>query len=146
MTTHKSGSERAAREAALIMLVDDYVDNREVYAHYLRYKGYRVEEAEDGHQALEKASRHRPDLIVMDLALPGLDGWEATRRLKSDPLTQGIPVIALTGHAMEGQSERAKAAGCDAFVVKPCEPSHLEARIRTLLEPGPGRPGSRRRG
>ena len=142
----KRGAEKAGREAALIMLVDDYVDNREVYAHYLRYKGYRVEEAEDGHQALEKASRYLPDLIVMDLALPGLDGWEATRRLKSDPQTSGIPVIALTGHAMDGQSERARAAGCDAFVVKPCEPSDLEARIRSLLAAlaEPGRPGSRR--
>jgi CheY-like chemotaxis protein len=144
----KGGGEKAAESSPLVMLVDDYVDNREVYAHYLRYKGYRVEEAEDGHQALEKAARYQPDLIVMDLALPGLDGWEATRRLKSDPQTRGIPVIALTGHAMEGQSDRAKAAGCDAFVVKPCEPSHLEARIRSLLATHAegGRPGSRRRG
>jgi two-component system cell cycle response regulator DivK len=148
MTTHKRGSDGAGTDSALIMLVDDYVDNREVYAHYLRYKGYRVEEAEDGHQALEKASRFRPDLIVMDLALPGLDGWEATRRLKSDPETKSIPVIALTGHAMEGQSERARAAGCDAFVVKPCEPSQLEARIRSLLSApaSSAPPGSRRRG
>jgi two-component system, cell cycle response regulator DivK len=147
MTAPRKGRDKPDEAGALIMLVDDYVDNREVYAHYLRYKGYRVEEAEDGHQALEKAVRHRPDLIVMDLALPGLDGWEATRRLKGDPQTRDIPVIALTGHAMEGQSDRARAAGCDAFVVKPCEPSQLEVHIRSLLSPPEGgRSGSRRRG
>jgi two-component system cell cycle response regulator DivK len=147
MTPPRKGRDKPEQDGALIMLVDDYVDNREVYAHYLRYKGYRVEEAEDGHQALEKAARYRPDLIVMDLALPGLDGWEATRRLKGDPQTREIPVIALTGHAMEGQSDRAKAAGCDAFVVKPCEPSQLENHIRALLASRPDGPrGKTRRG
>jgi two-component system, cell cycle response regulator DivK len=147
MTPPRKGRDKPEQDGALIMLVDDYVDNREVYAHYLRYKGYRVEEAEDGHQALEKAARYRPDLIVMDLALPGLDGWEATRRLKGDPQTREIPVIALTGHAMEGQSDRAKAAGCDAFVVKPCEPSQLETHIRALLASRPDGPrGKTRRG
>jgi two-component system, cell cycle response regulator DivK len=140
--------ENDGKGAALIMLVDDYVDNREVYAHYLRFKGYRVEEAEDGLQALEKAQRLRPDLIIMDLALPGLDGWEATRRLKAAEKTRAIPVIALTGHALEGQAERARAAGCDDFVTKPCEPIQLEARIRTLLQraAGTGRAARRRRG
>jgi CheY-like chemotaxis protein len=135
------------RSGALVMLVDDYADNREAYALYLRYKGYEVEEAEDGHQALDRAFKRRPDLIVMDLSLPGLDGWEATRRLKQDPRTRGIPVIVLTGHALEGQSESARAAGCDAFITKPCEPSILEAAIRkTLDRPETSSRGGRSRG
>jgi two-component system cell cycle response regulator DivK len=120
----------------LVMLVDDYADNREAYALYLRFKGYRVEEAEDGRQALERAFKNRPDLIVMDLSLPGLDGWQATRTLKQDRRTRDIPVIALTGHALEGQSESARAAGCDAFITKPCEPNVLEAAIRKILDEG----------
>ena len=133
-------------EKPLVLLVDDYADNREAYALYLRFKGYRVEEAEDGHEALERAFENRPDLIVMDLSLPGLDGWEATRTLKQDRRTRDVPVIALTGHALEGQSESARAAGCDAFITKPCEPNVLEAAIRKVLddsEPGP-RNGRRR--
>ncbi len=132
-------ASRASRHAGgasspLVLLVDDYADNREAYALYLRFKGYRVEEAEDGRQALQKAFANLPDLIVMDLSLPGLDGWEATRTLKQEPRTRGIPVIALTGHALEGQSEAARAAGCDGFITKPCEPSTLEATIRKVLE------------
>jgi two-component system, cell cycle response regulator DivK len=129
----------------LVMLVDDYADNREAYALYLRYRGYRVEEAEDGHQALERAFRNRPDLIVMDLSLPGLDGWQATRTLKKDRRTRDIPVIALTGHALEGQSESARAAGCDAFITKPCEPNVLEAAIRKILDNAEAKPTGRRR-
>jgi two-component system cell cycle response regulator DivK len=131
----------------LVMLVDDYADNREAYALYLRYKGYRVAEAEDGRQALEQAFKSRPDLIVMDLSLPGLDGWEATRTLKQDRRTRDIPVIALTGHALEGQSESARAAGCDAFITKPCEPNVLEAAIRKILDNAEAiTKGGRRRG
>src|SRR5262245_5164584 len=131
----------------LVMLVDDYADNREAYALYLRYRGYRVAEAEDGRQALEQAFKNRPDLIVMDLSLPGLDGWQATRTLKGDPRTRDIPVIALTGHALEGQSESARAAGCDAFITKPCEPNVLEAEIRRILDNAVTDPkGGKRRG
>ena len=131
----------------LVMLVDDYADNREAYALYLRYKGYRVAEAEDGHQALEQAFKSRPDLIVMDLSLPGLDGWEATRTLKQDRRTRDIPIIALTGHALEGQSESARAAGCDAFITKPCEPNVLETAIRKILDNSEADTrGGRRRG
>jgi two-component system, cell cycle response regulator DivK len=130
----------------LVLLVDDYADNREAYALYLRFKGYRVEEAEDGHEALERAFQTRPDLIVMDLSLPGLDGWEATRTLKQDRRPRDVPVIALTGHALEGQSESARAAGCDAFITKPCEPNVLEAEIRRILDDAPlgSRIGKRR--
>jgi two-component system, cell cycle response regulator DivK len=117
----------------LVLLVDDYPDNRDIYVQFLTYSGLRVEEAENGHQALDKAFGLRPDVIVMDLSLPGLDGWEATRRLKQDPRTRDIPVIALTGHALAGHSKVALDAGCDAFITKPCLPERLLDEIRAIL-------------
>jgi CheY-like chemotaxis protein len=119
---------------ALILLVDDFVDNREMYAVYLNHSGFEVAEAGNGHDALQQAFSLLPDLIVMDLSLPGLDGWEATRRLKDDARTRHIPVLALTSHAMEGFSEGARAAGCDGFVTKPCLPEQLVAEIRAMLD------------
>jgi CheY-like chemotaxis protein len=119
-----------------ILLVDDFPDNREMYALYLEYAGFEVAEAATGYEALTQAFAQIPDLIVMDLSLPGLDGWEATRRLKSDPRTSQIPVLALTGHALDGYSQGARDAGCDAFVTKPCLPEELAAEIRTLLGAG----------
>jgi CheY-like chemotaxis protein len=129
---------------ALVLLVDDYADNRDIYAQFLLYAGLRVEEAENGHQALEKAFALSPDVIIMDLALPGLDGWEATRRLKSDARTRRIPVIALTGHALAGHSQGALEAGCDLFLTKPCLPERLLEEILALLDrrqPGPAATG-----
>jgi CheY-like chemotaxis protein len=124
----------------LVLIVDDFEDNREMYTQYLRFIGYRVAEAVDGHDALAKADSLHPDVIVMDLSLPGLDGWEATRRLKADARTRDIPVIALTGHALAGHAEGARDAGCDAFVTKPCIPADLEAEIRRILgSSGPSR-------
>jgi two-component system cell cycle response regulator DivK len=117
----------------LILVVDDFLDNRQMYAEYLAFSGLRVEEAENGHEALEKAFAMLPDLIVMDLSLPGIDGWEATRRLKADPRTKGIPVIALTGHALAGHSKGAMDAGCDAFITKPCLPERLLEEVRKTL-------------
>jgi two-component system, cell cycle response regulator DivK len=119
--------------STLVLLVDDYPDNRDIYVQFLTYSGLQVEEAENGHQALEKAFTLRPDVIVMDLSLPGLDGWEATRRLKRDPRTREIPVIALTGHALAGYSKGALDAGCDAFITKPCLPERLLEEIRAIL-------------
>jgi two-component system cell cycle response regulator DivK len=119
--------------STLVLLVDDYPDNRDIYVQFLTYSGLRVEEAENGHQALEKAFTLRPDVIVMDLSLPGLDGWEATRRLKRDPRTREIPVIALTGHALAGHSKGALDAGCDAFITKPCLPERLLEEVRAIL-------------
>jgi CheY-like chemotaxis protein len=139
----KAGPTRAAAKApalgggkggSLVLVVDDFHDNREMYTQYLSFAGYRVAEAVDGEDALAKARGLLPDVIVMDLSLPRLDGWEATRRLKKDPLTAAIPVIALTGHAMGGHAEGAMEAGCDAFVTKPCVPSDLETRVREILE------------
>lgn len=122
------------REPPLVLIVDDFRDNREMYAEYFQFAGFRTEEAANGLEALEKAFSLLPDLIVMDLSLPELDGWEATRRLKRDEKTSHIPVIALTGHALKSHSRVSKEAGCDSFVTKPCLPSALIAEVRRLLE------------
>ena len=117
----------------LILVVDDYQDAREMYAEYLQFSGFRVAEARNGNEAVEQAFALKPDLILMDLSLPGMDGWEATRQLKSDDRTRHIPVVALTGHALAGASEGAKKAGCDSFVTKPCLPDDLVVEVRRML-------------
>jgi two-component system cell cycle response regulator DivK len=117
-----------------MLLVDDYPDAREMYSEYLEYSGYEVIEAANGVEALQRAVDEQPDIILMDLSLPMMDGWEATRRLKADERTAGIPVVALTGHALAGISEGAKRAGCDAFVTKPCLPEDLVHEIKRVLE------------
>ena len=100
----------STEQGPLILVVDDYEDAREMYAEYLRFCGFRVAEARNGNEALEQAFALVPDLILMDLSLPGMDGWEATRQLKSDERTRNIPVVALTGHALAGASEGATAS------------------------------------
>ena len=117
----------------LVLVVDDFQDNREMYAEFLAYQGFRVIQAANGVEALDQAFTNRPDIIIMDLSLPVMDGWEATRRLKADQRTHGIPVVALTGHAMHGHSKGAMEAGCDSFVAKPCLPDQLVAEIRKML-------------
>jgi two-component system, cell cycle response regulator DivK len=117
-----------------VLVVDDYPDAREMYREYLEYCGFEVVEASNGAEALQRALDTTPDIILMDLALPVMDGWEATRRLKADQRTVGIPVVALTGHALAGISEGAKKAGCDAFVTKPCLPEDLVKEIRRILD------------
>lgn len=155
-TGGKGGRPRPVRPAGrapgdsgsgpLVLIVDDFQDNREMYVQYLSFHGYRVAEAVDGHDALGKAMALHPDLIVMDLSLPGLDGWEATRRLKKGATTRAIPVIALTGHAMAGHEEGARDAGCDSYLTKPCVPADLAAEIqRVLAGRGPGRRPSKGR-
>ena len=121
-------------QGPLILVVDDYEDAREMYAEYLRFCGFRVAEARNGNEALEQAFSLMPNLILMDLSLPGMDGWEATRQLKADPRTSRIPVVALTGHALAGASEGAKRAGCDSFVTKPCLPDDLVVEVRRMLD------------
>ena len=118
----------------LVLVVEDYQDAREMYAAYLSFSGYRVAEATNGLEAIEKTIELMPDIILMDLALPRMDGWEATRRLKLDERTRHIPIVALTGHALAGFAEGAKQAGCDAFVTKPCLPDALVAEIQRMLE------------
>jgi CheY-like chemotaxis protein len=124
----------AAGEPTRILVVDDFHDNREMYAVYLRFAGFIVDEAVTGAEAIEKALATRPNLIVMDLSLPEMDGWEATRRLKSDPKTEHIPVVVVSGHALEGSVRAARAAGCDAFLRKPCLPQALLAEVVKLLK------------
>ncbi len=120
-----------------VLLVDDYPDAREMYTEYLKFSGFDVVEAGNGMEALERAVDASPDIILMDLSLPVMDGWEATRRLKADQRTASIPVVALTGHALAGISEGAKKAGCDAFVTKPCLPEDLVREIRKILDRPP---------
>jgi len=117
-----------------VLLVDDYPDAREMYAEYLDFSGFEVIEASNGMEALQRAADAQPDIVLMDLSLPVMDGWEATRRLKADKRTEHIPVVALTGHALAGISEGAKRAGCDAFVTKPCLPEDLVKEIRKVLD------------
>lgn len=120
-----------------VLLVDDYPDAREMYTEYLEFSGFDVVEAGNGMEALQRAVDCAPDIILMDLSLPVMDGWEATRRLKADHRTASIPVVALTGHALAGISEGAKKAGCDAFVTKPCLPEDLVREIRKILDGPP---------
>lgn len=123
---------------AKILYVEDNEDNVYMLASRLRRRGFNVVAAEDGARALAAARDERPDLILMDLSLPGLDGWEATRRLKAMPETAGIPVIALSAHVMAGDREQALAAGCDDYDAKPVDFERLLAKIRALLPKGGG--------
>jgi two-component system cell cycle response regulator DivK len=116
-----------------VLIVDDFEDNRAMYAEFLRYSGLEVVEAKDGAEAIEMASTEMPDLIVMDLSLPVIDGWEATRRIKHDARTRHIPIVALTGHALAGHSQGAREAGCEGFLAKPCLPETLLETVNTLL-------------
>lgn len=133
------------KDSPLVLVVEDYQDAREMYAAYLQFSGYRVAEATNGLEAIEQAKAVMPDIILMDLALPKMDGWEATRRLKMDETTRHIPIVALTGHALAGHAEGARQAGCDSFVTKPCLPDALVAEIKRMLalriSAGPGKRG-----
>ncbi len=113
-----------------ILIVEDDVDNRRIVAKTLSVEGYEIIEAVDGIEALAHAQADHPDLILMDLALPNMDGWEATRRLKSDPRTRTIPVVALTAVAMRGDEEQARAAGCDDYLSKPARPVAIREMVR----------------
>lgn len=121
------------KQKPLVLVVDDYQDAREMYAEYLEFSGFRVAEAKNGQEALDKAFELVPDVILMDLSLPVMDGWEATRRLKRDARTRAIPVVALTGHALKGHSEDANEAGCDAYVTKPCLPDALVEQVKKMI-------------
>ncbi len=118
----------------LVLLVEDFEDAREMYRDYLEYAGFRVETARDGREAVEKARAFRPHLILMDLSLPGIDGWEATRILKTDPATADLLIVALSAHALAAEGERARAAGCDGFIAKPCLPMDLVEEIAVHLK------------
>jgi CheY-like chemotaxis protein len=117
-----------------------------MYSEYLQFSGFDVVEAANGMEALQRAVDATPDIILMDLSLPVMDGWEATRRLKADKRTAAIPVVALTGHALAGISEGARRAGCDSFVTKPCLPEDLVKEIRKVLDESTSTKKSRRSG
>jgi two-component system, cell cycle response regulator DivK len=118
---------------AKILLVEDNEMNRDMLSRRLVKRGYEVVVAVDGHEGVEKARAEAPALVLMDMSLPVLDGWEATQALRADPATRSIPVIALTAHAMAGDREKALAAGCDDFDTKPIELERLLGKIEALL-------------
>ena len=120
-------------QAPLILLVEDFADAREMYREYLEYSGFRVATACDGREAIEQARALEPDLILMDLSLPGIDGWEATRILKADAATAHLTIVALSAHALATEGQRARDAGCDGFIAKPCLPPELVAEIAKYL-------------
>lgn len=119
-----------------VLLVEDNEMNRDMLSRRLARKGYQVITAVDGAQGVVMAQSEAPDLILMDMSLPVLDGWEATRRLKAAPETRSIPIIAITAHAMSDDRERAIEAGCDDYDIKPVELPRLLAKIEALLQRG----------
>jgi len=121
------------RERPLVLIVEDQPELRQLYAQELTMSGFEVIEAGNGADAISHASSHVPDVVVMDLSLPVVDGWEATRRIKDDRRTTHIPVVALTAHDGSGELQRATRAGCDWFVPKPCQPHDLIEEVRRIL-------------
>jgi two-component system, cell cycle response regulator DivK len=121
-------------ERPLVLLVEDDREGRLLFAEWLQQAGFRVEQAHNGLQALERAFDLRPDAILTDLNIPGIDGYELTRRLKTDPRTERIPILAVTGYAPFAQDpSRADRAGCDAVLRKPCQPEDLEQTLTRLI-------------
>jgi CheY-like chemotaxis protein len=117
----------------LVLLVDDDDDNRVMYRKYLEWDGFRIVEAADGVQALDQAAASAPTVVVTEVALPRLNGWEVVRRLKADTRTKDIPVIVLTAHAFVSDANSARAAGCDGYLTKPCLPEDLALAIRSVI-------------
>jgi CheY-like chemotaxis protein len=139
--THNVGVHRDLVKVAeatppLVLVVDDSADARGLYGEYLEYLGFRVETAEDGAKAIQSAHREWPAIIIMDLAMPGLDGWQAIKRLKGDPVTADIPIVALSAFTFGEEPKRAREAGADLCLSKPCLPSQLARVIRAMLVPG----------
>ena len=132
--------DAARRERPLVLIVEDQSDLRQLYAEQLTLSGFDVIEAANGADAIAHTSSRFPDVVLMDLSLPILDGWEATRRLKVDRRTAHIPVVALTAHDGAGELQRATVAGCDWFVPKPCPPDDLIEEVRRVLSARAGAP------
>jgi two-component system cell cycle response regulator DivK len=116
-----------------ILVVEDQEDNRQIIRDLLASTDYELSEAENGEEALAAVAKQRPDLILMDIQMPVLDGYEATRRIKADPALRAIPIIAITSYALSGDEQKARAAGCDDYVPKPYSPRQLLAKIRQYL-------------
>ena len=120
---------------AKVLLVEDNEMNRDMLGRRLQRRGFELVIAIDGEEGLAKAGSEQPDIILMDMSLPGIDGWEATRRLKAMPEMRAIPIIALTAHALSGDREKALEAGCDDYDTKPVEFDRLLGKIESLLKP-----------
>jgi two-component system, cell cycle response regulator DivK len=116
-----------------ILVVEDQEDNRQIIRDLLAATDYEITEAENGEEALAAVARQRPDLILMDIQMPIMDGYEATRQIKADPALQSIPIIAITSYALSGDEQKAREAGCDDYVPKPYSPRQLLAKIRQQL-------------
>ncbi len=122
-----------------VLLVEDNEDNRIVYSTILQHFGYVVMEALNGEEGIAKARAEHPDLILMDISIPVIDGWEATQVLKRDPETRGIPIIALTAHALASDREKAMEVGCDSYLAKPCEPKAVVSEVEKFIGKGNAR-------
>ncbi|HXT33626.1 MAG TPA: response regulator [Vicinamibacterales bacterium] len=125
-----------SRKQPLVLLAEDFEDARELYRDYLQFSGFDVETANNGREAITRAVELQPDLILMDASMPVLDGWQATRELKANPVTRHIPILALTAHAFDDARREARAVGCDGFVTKPCLPDDLVTKVRAALDNG----------
>jgi len=125
---------------AKILIIEDTENNRILLTRRLRPRGYDIITAEDAEKGLPLVEGERPDLVLMDVGLPGMNGWDATRQLKSNPATKHVPVIALTAHAMDGDREKAMAAGCDEYEIKPIDFNRLFEKIDRLLAQRPQSP------
>ncbi len=132
--------EPSAPVGQTVLLVEDNEDNRIIYSTVLRHLGYHVVEALDGMQAIELTRSLRPDIVLMDISIPEIDGWEATRILRQDPATKDIPIIALTAHALADDRERATAIGFTSYLAKPVEPRAVVAEVRRWIGAGTGAP------
>jgi two-component system cell cycle response regulator DivK len=122
-----------------ILVIEDQPDNRQILRDLLTNANFEVIEAEDGEAGLAAAETHRPDLILMDIQLPLMDGYEATRRIKANPALRAIPIIVITSYALSGDEDKSRAAGCDAYFSKPFSPRRLLAKIREYLPVAPPR-------
>ncbi len=118
-----------------VLLVEDNEDNLVVYRTILEHVGFRVIEARDGEEGVSRARSQQPDIILMDISIPKMDGWEATQRLKGDDATAGIPIIALTAHALEEDRVKAMRAGCDGYLAKPVEPRRVVQEVEKFIGP-----------
>jgi two-component system cell cycle response regulator DivK len=116
-----------------ILVVEDTEDNRQILRDLLGMAGYDMIEAHDGAEGVSQATEHKPDLILMDIQMPVMDGYEATRQIKANPALKGIPIVAVTSYALSGDEEKARAAGCDGYIAKPYSPRQMLAKVREIL-------------
>ena len=129
-----SPNSKVPQQAPLVLIADDFRDVREMYSDFLEFAGFRVVQAETGAEALDAARQTKPDIILMDVTMPGLDGFTATTLLRQDPMFSTIPILMLTAHVFVEHEQQAKAAGCSGFIRKPCLPDDLVKVVRAALQ------------